>query len=120
MFPEESDRVEKYIGGLPETIHDSVKATRPKTMPEAIEFTTELMDKKIRDVVEKNGSLRVLLETIRTSHNRIRGRALVGPMPQAIVTGIYTQGLNLYVPSVITIMKVIAHLGAIIAKGLAI
>nr|GEW61043.1 hypothetical protein [Tanacetum cinerariifolium] len=32
MFPEESDRVEKYIGGLPDTIHDSVKATRPKTM----------------------------------------------------------------------------------------
>nr|GFC35868.1 hypothetical protein [Tanacetum cinerariifolium] len=24
-FPEESDRVEKYIGGLPDTIHDSVK-----------------------------------------------------------------------------------------------
>nr|GFC46401.1 hypothetical protein [Tanacetum cinerariifolium] len=31
-FPEESDRVEKYIGGLPDTIHDSVKATRLKTM----------------------------------------------------------------------------------------
>nr|GEX53929.1 hypothetical protein [Tanacetum cinerariifolium] len=52
MFPEESDRVEKYIGGLPDTIHDSVKATRPKTMQEAIEFATELMDNRIRDVVE--------------------------------------------------------------------
>nr|GFA88610.1 hypothetical protein [Tanacetum cinerariifolium] len=29
MFPEESDRVEKYIGGLPDTIHDSVKAAKP-------------------------------------------------------------------------------------------
>nr|GEW64420.1 hypothetical protein [Tanacetum cinerariifolium] len=48
----ESDRVEKYIDGLPDTIHDSVKATRPKTMQEAIEFSTELMDKRIRDVVE--------------------------------------------------------------------
>nr|GFB91958.1 reverse transcriptase domain-containing protein [Tanacetum cinerariifolium] len=45
MFPEESNRVEKYIGGLPDTIHYSVKATRPKTMQEAIEFATELMDK---------------------------------------------------------------------------
>nr|GFA18549.1 hypothetical protein [Tanacetum cinerariifolium] len=45
-FPEESDRVEKYIGGLPDTIHDSVKATKPKTMQEAIEFATELMDKR--------------------------------------------------------------------------
>nr|GFC28503.1 hypothetical protein [Tanacetum cinerariifolium] len=51
-FPEESDRVEKYIGGLPDTIHDSVKATKPKTMQEAIEFATELMDKRIRDAVE--------------------------------------------------------------------
>nr|GEZ82470.1 hypothetical protein [Tanacetum cinerariifolium] len=32
MFPEESDRIEKYIGGLPDTIHDSVKAAMPKTM----------------------------------------------------------------------------------------
>nr|GEW19482.1 hypothetical protein [Tanacetum cinerariifolium] len=52
MFPEESDRVEKYIGGLPDTIHDSVKATMPKTMQEAIEFSIELMDKRIRDIVE--------------------------------------------------------------------
>nr|GEX30535.1 reverse transcriptase domain-containing protein [Tanacetum cinerariifolium] len=48
----ESDKVEKYIGGLPDTIHDSVNATRPKTMQEAIEFSTELMDKRIHDVVE--------------------------------------------------------------------
>nr|GFB55952.1 reverse transcriptase domain-containing protein [Tanacetum cinerariifolium] len=80
IFPEESDRVEKYIDGLPDTIHDSVKATRPKTMQEAIEFATEMMDKRIRDVVEKNKSLRVLLETIRTSHIRIRGRTLAGLM----------------------------------------
>nr|GFB29389.1 hypothetical protein [Tanacetum cinerariifolium] len=31
MFLEESDRVEKYIGGLPHTIHDSVNANRLKT-----------------------------------------------------------------------------------------
>nr|GEY68965.1 hypothetical protein [Tanacetum cinerariifolium] len=52
MFPEESDRVEKYISGLPNMIHDSVKATRPKTIQEAIEFATELIDKRICDVVE--------------------------------------------------------------------
>nr|GFB66569.1 hypothetical protein [Tanacetum cinerariifolium] len=44
--------VEKYIGGVPDTIHDSVKATKPKTMQEAIEFATELMDKRIHDAVE--------------------------------------------------------------------
>nr|GEX83287.1 putative reverse transcriptase domain-containing protein [Tanacetum cinerariifolium] len=48
----ESDRVEKYISGLYDTIHDSVKASRPKTMQEVIEFATKLMDKRIRDVFE--------------------------------------------------------------------
>ncbi|GKE34089.1 hypothetical protein Tco_1453411 [Tanacetum coccineum] len=52
MFPEESDVVEKYVGGLPDMIHGSVKASKPKTMQEAIEFATELMDKKILTIVE--------------------------------------------------------------------
>nr|GFA67538.1 hypothetical protein [Tanacetum cinerariifolium] len=47
-----TDKVEKYIGGVPDTIHDSVKAAKPKTMQEAIEFATELMDKRICDAVE--------------------------------------------------------------------
>ncbi|GKA85818.1 putative reverse transcriptase domain-containing protein [Tanacetum coccineum] len=47
MFPEEIDKVEKYVGGLPDTIHGSVMATEPKTMQGcAIDFATELMDKK--------------------------------------------------------------------------
>ncbi|GJU12183.1 hypothetical protein Tco_1134579 [Tanacetum coccineum] len=46
MFPEEIDQVKKYVGGLPNMIHGSVMATKPKTMQDAIEFATELMDKK--------------------------------------------------------------------------
>nr|GEZ11445.1 hypothetical protein [Tanacetum cinerariifolium] len=53
MFLEESDRVEKYIGGLPDTIHDIIKATRPKTMQGAIEFAIELMDRKICTFAER-------------------------------------------------------------------
>nr|GFB65785.1 reverse transcriptase domain-containing protein [Tanacetum cinerariifolium] len=48
MFSKESDKIEKYIGGLPDMIHGSVVASKPKTMQEAIEIATELMDKKIR------------------------------------------------------------------------
>ncbi|GJR26026.1 putative reverse transcriptase domain-containing protein [Tanacetum coccineum] len=47
MFPEESDEVEKYVGGLPDMIHGSVMASKPKTMQDTIEFATELMDQKI-------------------------------------------------------------------------
>ncbi|GJS45620.1 hypothetical protein Tco_0595741 [Tanacetum coccineum] len=53
MFPEESDKIEKYFGGLPDMIHESVMASKPKTMQDAIEFATELMDKKIRTFAER-------------------------------------------------------------------
>nr|GFA65940.1 reverse transcriptase domain-containing protein [Tanacetum cinerariifolium] len=53
MFFEESDKIEKYVGGLPDMIHGSVVASKPKTMQEAIEIATELMDKKIRTFVER-------------------------------------------------------------------
>nr|GFB77458.1 reverse transcriptase domain-containing protein [Tanacetum cinerariifolium] len=52
MFSKESDKIEKYVGGLPDMIHGSVVASKPKTMQEAIEIATELMDKKIRTFVE--------------------------------------------------------------------
>ncbi|GJT82708.1 putative reverse transcriptase domain-containing protein [Tanacetum coccineum] len=48
MFPEESDEVEKYVGGLLDIIQGSVMASKPKIMQDAIELATKLMDKKIR------------------------------------------------------------------------
>ncbi|GJX53249.1 reverse transcriptase domain-containing protein [Tanacetum coccineum] len=53
MFPEESDKVERYVGGLPDMIHGSVVASKPKTMQEATEMATELMDKKISTFAER-------------------------------------------------------------------
>ncbi|GKG11770.1 hypothetical protein Tco_0346007, partial [Tanacetum coccineum] len=53
MFPEESDKIEKYVGGLPDMIHESVMASKPKTMHDAIEFAIELMDKKIYTFAER-------------------------------------------------------------------
>nr|GEZ52915.1 hypothetical protein [Tanacetum cinerariifolium] len=53
MFPEEIDKIEKYIDGLPDMILGSVKASRSKTMQEVIEFTTELMEDKTRAYAER-------------------------------------------------------------------
>ncbi|GJV21810.1 hypothetical protein Tco_1370830 [Tanacetum coccineum] len=53
MFLEETDKIEKYVGGLPDMIHGSVNASKPKTMQDAIEFATELMDKKINTFAER-------------------------------------------------------------------
>ncbi|GJY50446.1 hypothetical protein Tco_0441293 [Tanacetum coccineum] len=52
MFPEGMDVVEKYVNGLPDMIHESVKASKPKMMQVAIGFTTELMDKNILILTE--------------------------------------------------------------------
>ncbi|GJT72334.1 reverse transcriptase domain-containing protein [Tanacetum coccineum] len=53
MFPEEFDKIEKYVGGLPDMIHRSVVVSKPKIMQEAVEIATELMDKKIRTFAER-------------------------------------------------------------------
>ncbi|GJZ47320.1 reverse transcriptase domain-containing protein [Tanacetum coccineum] len=53
MFPKESNKIEKYVGGLPDMIHGSVVASKPKTMQDAVEIATELMDKKIRTFAER-------------------------------------------------------------------
>nr|GFA24603.1 hypothetical protein [Tanacetum cinerariifolium] len=53
MFSEEADKIEKYVGGLPDMIHGSVVASKPKMMQEAIEIATDLMDKKIRTFAER-------------------------------------------------------------------
>ncbi|GJU15278.1 reverse transcriptase domain-containing protein [Tanacetum coccineum] len=47
MFPEESDKIEKYVSGLPDMIYGSVVASKPKTMQEEIEMAIEVMDKRI-------------------------------------------------------------------------
>nr|GEZ84876.1 hypothetical protein [Tanacetum cinerariifolium] len=48
--------VERYIGGLPDTIHGSVAASKPKTMQEATEMATGLMDKKIRTYAKRQAA----------------------------------------------------------------
>nr|GFC24853.1 reverse transcriptase domain-containing protein [Tanacetum cinerariifolium] len=65
------DKIEKYVGGLPDMIHGSVVASKPKMMQEAIEIATELMDKKIRTFAERETeSKRKFENTSRTTRNQ--------------------------------------------------
>ncbi|GKD97709.1 reverse transcriptase domain-containing protein, partial [Tanacetum coccineum] len=67
----ESDKIEKYVGGLLDMIHGSVVASKPNTMQDAIEISTELMDKKIRTFVEcQTESKRKFEDTSRNSQNQ--------------------------------------------------
>ncbi|GJR55004.1 putative reverse transcriptase domain-containing protein [Tanacetum coccineum] len=49
----ESDKIEKYIGGLLDMIHGSVVASKPKTMLEATKMAIEVMDKRIRTFADQ-------------------------------------------------------------------
>ncbi|GJU69543.1 putative reverse transcriptase domain-containing protein [Tanacetum coccineum] len=53
MFQEESDKIERYVGGLPDMIHGNIVASKPKTMQEAVEMATELIDKKVSTIAER-------------------------------------------------------------------
>nr|GEX22455.1 reverse transcriptase domain-containing protein [Tanacetum cinerariifolium] len=53
MFLEESDEVEKYVGGLPDMIQGNVMLAKLKTMQEAIELANDLMDQKVRAYAER-------------------------------------------------------------------
>nr|GFC51184.1 reverse transcriptase domain-containing protein [Tanacetum cinerariifolium] len=57
MFPEESNKIERCVGGLPDMIHESVMASKPKTMQDVVDFATELLDKKIYTFAELTGQM---------------------------------------------------------------
>nr|GFC34011.1 hypothetical protein [Tanacetum cinerariifolium] len=84
---EESDRVERYIGGLPDLIHENVVASKPKTMQEATEMATGLMDKKIRNYAERQAANKRKFED--TSRNN-QGRQQ--PPKRQDVTRAYAAG----------------------------
>ncbi|GJX87613.1 putative reverse transcriptase domain-containing protein [Tanacetum coccineum] len=70
MFLEESNKIEKYVGGLPDMIHGSVVASKPKTMQDAVEIATELMDKKIRTFAERQGHFKRECPKLKNNNNR--------------------------------------------------
>nr|GEZ61747.1 hypothetical protein [Tanacetum cinerariifolium] len=59
------------VKGLPDMIHGSVVASKPKTMQEAVKITTKLMDKKIRTFAEREtASKRKFENTSRNTQNQ--------------------------------------------------
>nr|GEU54798.1 reverse transcriptase domain-containing protein [Tanacetum cinerariifolium] len=49
----ETEKVDKYISGLPDNIHGNVMSARPKTLDETIELANDLMDQKLRTYAER-------------------------------------------------------------------
>nr|GEX30569.1 putative reverse transcriptase domain-containing protein [Tanacetum cinerariifolium] len=71
MFPKESDKIERYIGGLSNMIHESVMASKPKTMQDVIKFKTELMDKKISTFAKRQDeNKKKFKDTLKNNQNQ--------------------------------------------------
>ncbi|GJY72513.1 putative reverse transcriptase domain-containing protein, partial [Tanacetum coccineum] len=49
----ETEKVDKYISGLPDNIYGNVKSSRPKTLDETIELANDLMDQKLCTYAER-------------------------------------------------------------------
>nr|GEX33005.1 hypothetical protein [Tanacetum cinerariifolium] len=105
MFLEESTKVEWYIGGLLDMIHGSVKASKPQSMQEAIEFATKMMEKKCslwRNVKQRiRGNLKILQETTKTNSSHSKGIMWHGLTLLVLEIRRLMEKPNLYVPSAI-------------------
>ncbi|GJU04399.1 putative reverse transcriptase domain-containing protein [Tanacetum coccineum] len=49
----ETEKIDKYISGLPDNIYGSVKSSRPKMLDETIELANDFMDQKLRTYAER-------------------------------------------------------------------
>ncbi|GJW81083.1 hypothetical protein Tco_0145058 [Tanacetum coccineum] len=62
MFHEESDEVEKYVGGLPDIIRGNVMSYQPKMMEKEIKFANDQMDQKVLTIAERQAEQKRKLE----------------------------------------------------------
>ncbi|GKE41882.1 putative reverse transcriptase domain-containing protein [Tanacetum coccineum] len=49
----DTEKVNKYISGLPDNIYGNVKSSSPKTLDETIQLDNDLMDQKLRTYAER-------------------------------------------------------------------
>nr|GEU62361.1 putative reverse transcriptase domain-containing protein [Tanacetum cinerariifolium] len=64
----ESEKIDKYISGLPDSIYGNVKSSKPRTLDETIQLTTDLMDQKLRTCAERADNKRKTDDTSRNNH----------------------------------------------------
>ncbi|GJU41305.1 putative reverse transcriptase domain-containing protein [Tanacetum coccineum] len=71
FLSDETAKIDKYIGGLPDNIHGNVMSARPKTLDFAIELANDLMDQKLRTYVERqNEKKRKADDSSRNNHQQ--------------------------------------------------
>nr|GFA42343.1 hypothetical protein [Tanacetum cinerariifolium] len=63
MVPDEEDRVERFIGGLPDNIQGNVTAANPARLQDAIRIANQLMDKKLQGYAARSAENKRRMES---------------------------------------------------------
>ncbi|GJR92693.1 putative reverse transcriptase domain-containing protein [Tanacetum coccineum] len=63
MVPDEEDRVERFIGGLPDNIQGNVIAANPTRLQDAIRIANQLMDKKVQGYAARSAENKRRMES---------------------------------------------------------
>ncbi|GKB18942.1 putative reverse transcriptase domain-containing protein, partial [Tanacetum coccineum] len=63
MVPDEEDRVERFIGGLPDNIQGNVIAANPARLQDAIRIANQLMDKKLQGYAARSAENKKMMES---------------------------------------------------------
>ncbi|GJU69274.1 putative reverse transcriptase domain-containing protein [Tanacetum coccineum] len=100
MVSGEEDRIERYVGGLPNNIHGNVMSAEPTRLQDATRFANSLMDQKLKGYairsVENKQSLRAIKETTVHNNPSSSGRMLedrMWPEPIQLVERKFQEGL---------------------------
>ncbi|GJS14095.1 reverse transcriptase domain-containing protein, partial [Tanacetum coccineum] len=70
MVPEEEDRDEKFIGGLPDNIQGNVIAAEPTRLQDAVRIANNLMNQKLKGYIVKNAENKRRLEINQRDNRR--------------------------------------------------
>nr|GFC18127.1 hypothetical protein [Tanacetum cinerariifolium] len=103
-------KVDKYISGLPDSIHGNVMSAIPKTLDDAIELANDLMDQKLRTYAERQA------ENKRKLDNNNQAQQQFLKKQNELGRRNRTEDLNLYALNATITMMESVHLSAPTAK----
>nr|GEV86215.1 hypothetical protein [Tanacetum cinerariifolium] len=88
FLADETEKVDKYISGLPDNVYRNVMSARPKTLNETIDLANDMMDKKLRTYTERQN------DNKRKGDDSLRNNQQHQPHKKQNVARVYTVGLG--------------------------
>ncbi|GKD26749.1 reverse transcriptase domain-containing protein [Tanacetum coccineum] len=84
IVPEEEDRIERYVGGLPDNLQGNVRSVKPTRLQDAIWLANSLMDQKLKGYAIRSAENKRKAYTAGGNERRV----YVGPHPLCNMLGI--------------------------------